>query len=211
MRRPLGTGRVGGAPWLPISGKGQCRVLRQLLDPKGGRGPRVWAMRVLCFPLRLGALWLQSSKLGEGVAYKLPSPPPGSHGSICGNSWEGLGPGIITGPKSLEMRKRAEHRQQGGGGEDQGKSKVGRGRGEGRLQNSERSWAQPIPAPPHRCGHWTKWSSEWHSPQSREGREKMSSVSLRAGAHARAHRQTDAAVPARGPGRGSKGRRRLRL
>lgn len=97
MRRPLGTGRVGGAPWLPISGKGQCRVLRQLLDPKGGRGPRVWAMRVLCFPLRLGALWLQSSKLGEGVAYKLPSPPPAPMAPSVGTAGRAWGLGSSRG------------------------------------------------------------------------------------------------------------------
>lgn len=104
MRRPLGAGQGGGRPWLPLSKRESYKFLDQLLAQKQGgdleSGP-LWAL----FPSpRLGAPLFSSRGLGEGAEYKAAAPQhPWLH---LGNSWEGLGLGIIRGLKVLEARRR---------------------------------------------------------------------------------------------------------
>lgn len=90
-------------PWLPLSERGRSEVLDQLLTQKEGGALESGPLWVLFLSLRLGVLWFSSRALGGGQSAKLP--PHSPHVSICGNSWEGLGPGIIRGPMVLEMRE----------------------------------------------------------------------------------------------------------
>lgn len=91
MRRPLGVGQVGGASWLLLPERGHSKVLDQLLTQKEkgdlGSEPCVGSTS---FPRAWGTLALIQ---GTWRGVREQSIPPSS--SICGNSWEGLGTGII--------------------------------------------------------------------------------------------------------------------
>lgn len=207
MRRPLGAGQVGGCPWLPLSKRESSKFLDQLLAQKWGgdleSGP-LWAL----FPSpRLGAPWFSSRGLGEGAEYK--AAPPSTHGSIWGNSWEGLGPGITRGLKVLEARRRNRTKDSEGKGKNKmvkARERTGRGRGVGRAGCPERSWSQPIPVSLLVIQGVTKWSPGpcWHwesAGLSGEQREDESCVSVCTCAYT----QVQTGVPVRGPKAGGPG------
>lgn len=64
----------------------------------------------LCFPLSvLGYLGFHPRNLERRQGTKLP-PHPSSYVPICGNSQEGLGPGIFRVLKALEISEREKYR-----------------------------------------------------------------------------------------------------
>ena len=93
---------MGGGSWLPLSERGHSKVLDRLLTQKEKgdleSGPCVGSISL---PQAWGTLVLiQGAWRGSYF------PNPSSPGSICGDGWEGLGPGITRGLKALEMRKK---------------------------------------------------------------------------------------------------------
>lgn len=63
-----------------------------------------------CFPLSvLGYPGSHPGNSQRGQGTKL-LPHPRSYVPICGNSQEGLGPGIFRGPKALEISEREKYR-----------------------------------------------------------------------------------------------------
>lgn len=103
MTRSLGAGQVGRGPWLLLSERRSSKVLDQLLTQEGVdlESEPLWAVSLS----QAWAPWFLSRRLGEGADCRAALPHFSSHGSICGNSWEGPGSGIIRGLKVIEMRE----------------------------------------------------------------------------------------------------------
>lgn len=96
-------------PWLLLSEKRCSKILDQLLTQKEGgdleSGP-LWGF------VSLSQCWgtltfIQGTWRGQGT--KLP-PHPSSYVPICGNSQEGLGPGVFRVLKALEISEREKYR-----------------------------------------------------------------------------------------------------